>query len=242
MPADLIIYAVVAAGLVLWLKGTIGTRQEGDDTSKPAKLPNLDTIAPLDNEVPKLALDQKLSPKQQIQDIAEDKSGILAIEDERAENGLLSIMAADKTFDLKFFLNAVQDAFVLIVESFAEGDKDILEDMLEPSVYKAFESAIDDRSGRGEVAETQIQSIIEAHIIEARMDKKTALITVRFLADETTVVKNTEGEIIEGHPERSSRMKDIWTFGRDIKSRDPRWFVYETRGDFEGDNDQIPNA
>ena len=57
-----------------------------------------------------------------------------------------------------------------------------------------------------------------------------------------SVTRDSDGEIISGHPDRATDMHDIWTFSRDLKSRDPRWFVTETRGDFEGDNETIPNS
>ena len=69
-----------------------------------------------------------------------------------------------------------------------------------------------------------------------------ANITVRFTADEVSVTRDSAGEIIDGHPEKLTAMRDVWTFSRDTKSRDPRWLVIETRGDFEDDNKILPNT
>ncbi len=241
MPADLIIYALVAAGLALWLRGTLGTRQEGDEPAKPP--------APLtDIDQPKaktadalLATKTALKPEDQLQALIEDDTGITGI-DESAQDGIIAIISADKSMALKSFIANAQDAFVYVVESFADGDRDALSDMLIPSVYAAFESAITEREAAEQTAQTEIHSIIAAQIIEADLTGKTASITLRFVADETSVTRDKDGEIIAGHPEKTTRMTDIWTFSRDIKSRDPRWLVSETRGDFDGDNDTIPNA
>src|SRR5690606_39836599 len=56
-----------------------------------------------------------------------------------------------------------------------------------------------------------------------------AYITIRFIADETCVVRDKDGVILSGDPDRITEMNDIWTFVRDIKDRDPRWLVQETR-------------
>ena len=69
-----------------------------------------------------------------------------------------------------------------------------------------------------------------------------AYITVHFSAEETTVTRSEDGEIIAGNPDKVVEMQDIWTFGRDIKSKDPSWLLYETRGDFDEDNDRIPDT
>lgn len=242
MPADLIIYAIVAAGLVFWLRGTLGTRQEGDEPAKPPMpLPDIDAKAPAHDAPANAKAAVMPAPEDQLLDLIKDKSGAIGI-DKAAEEGVLEIIQADKTIDLKFFMTAAQDAFVYVVEAFADGDRETLKDMLAPPVYKAFDAAITAREEAGETAETEIHAFHETRIIEAALNGKTAKITLRFVADETGVTRDKDGTILSGHPEKTSRMTDIWTFSRTLKSRDPRWLVSETRGDFNDDNDVIPNA
>lgn len=243
MPADLIIYAIVAAGLVFWLRGTLGTRQEGDEKNNFLKnLPDLDGTVTQDKEIATLGLKNMNAAEDQMDLIKNDKTGVIGIDNPEAEKNLSAIINADKGFDLKFFLNAAQDVFVMVVEAFADGDREALEDLLATPVYQAFKTAIEDREARGETVTAEIQAIHQARIIEAKLDKKMAYITLRFVADEITVTRDENKNTISGHEEKTKRMTDIWTFGRDLKSRDPRWFVYETRGDFDGDNDFVPNS
>jgi predicted lipid-binding transport protein (Tim44 family) len=63
-----------------------------------------------------------------------------------------------------------------------------------------------------------------------------------FVARETTVVRASDGDIISGHPDKISEMRDAWVFARDVKSRDPRWLLAETKGNIEDDNLMIPNT
>ena len=239
MPADLILYALIAAGLVVWLRGTLGTRQEGDEPAKPpmplpdieeasanapAAIKDMGVVEPVDDPVAALA-----------------KSDIVDVKDD-AKEGLQAILAKDPAFDLKFFTEAVQDAFVMIIEAFADGDRDALGDMLTGPVYKAFDADIQAREDKGTSVKAEIHAIKEAHIIEARLNGKQALITLRFVAEESRVVSNADGEVMSGDAAKTHKMVDIWTFSRTLKSNDPRWLLSETRGDFEDDNDFVPNA
>jgi predicted lipid-binding transport protein (Tim44 family) len=82
-------------------------------------------------------------------------------------------------------------------------------------------------------------------IVDAGIEKKkTAFVTVRFTADETYVIENAEGDIIAGHPDRVTEMTDKWTFTRDVKSSDPRWFLSKTEDDEieEDGKTPIPDA
>jgi predicted lipid-binding transport protein (Tim44 family) len=241
--ADIFVYAIIAAGLVLWLRNILGTRH-GDERERPnpyltpqdgsARAP---VMAGLPGEEPVLA-----GPEDYIARFAADRNGVFSIENKTAEAGLLDILKSDRDFDIKHFFDGAQEAFAIIVEAFAAGDRDTLKDLLAPSVYESFARALQAREMNGEKQETEIHAVNKAEILAAHIKAKTAYITVRFTADETSVTRDRHGEITVGHPEKITKMRDVWVFGRALKSRDPRWLVYETRGDFDGDNDLIPDT
>lgn len=242
MTGELLLYALVAGGLVFWLRNILGTKHgeerdqsEGIMSALSGEDTPAESSASVDNS-------SAFSGEEQIQDLLHKKEGTLSIESKAAETGLLDISDLDKAFDVKFFLEAAQDVFVMVVEGFGKGDRELLQDLLAEDVYSAFEGAITAREKSGEVLENEIHAINRAEIIEAELDNKDAKITVRFIADEISVTRDKKDEIIAGHPERTTIMRDIWVFSRNIKSRDPRWLVVETRGDFEGDNETIPNS
>jgi predicted lipid-binding transport protein (Tim44 family) len=240
MAPDLIIYALVAAGLVLWLRNVIGTRH-GDERERP----NPFAVQPeaTDQRRPHLDGESKpQSPQERIMALVANPTSVMSVENKTAENGLIDISRMDKTFDINFFLDGAQEAFVMIVEAFAKEDRETLRDLLEPQVYAAFDSAITLRERNGETMTTEILAVRKAEVIEAKLEGRIAYITVRFQADEITLTKDKDENIISGHAEKVIPMRDIWSFSRDIRGRDPRWLVHETRGDFDGDNDQIPNA
>lgn len=238
MPADLFVYALVAAGLVFWLRSVLGTRH-GEERERPPYLSPEKSDMSSENAA---APEQVMGPEEQIMALAEKPRDNYGVDNKTAENALIEIARADKAFDIEFFLEGCQDAFALIVESFAEGDRETLKPLLSEEVYTAFEAAITEREARKETQMTEIHAIRKAMITAARLEGKMAFITVKFTADETSVTRDELGEMIAGNPNRTTQMNDIWTFGRDIKSKDPSWLVFETRGDIQDDNDLVPDT
>lgn len=239
MPADLIVYALVAAGLIVWLRSILGTRH-GDEPERPT--PYLKPDAPAGRLELAGPDRNKVGPEERIAELAKTPKGNVSIANTAAQQGLMDIARADRTFDVDHFAQGAQDAFVYIVESFADGDRDTLRDLLSPPVFSAFDEAIAARQKAGETLHAEINAINKAEIVAASLEGRFSKITVRFLAEEITYTKNALGDVIEGHPERITQMRDLWTFSRETKSRDPRWLVVATLIDTESDNDTLPNS
>jgi predicted lipid-binding transport protein (Tim44 family) len=241
VPADLIVYALVAAGLIFWLRSILGTKS-GDEPSRPPYLQPEKIKQDTPGGPSYAAGDQGPSAEERIIALAERPARNLSVENKSAETGLLEISRIDRSFDINRFLEGAQDAFAMIVEAFAAGERDTLRDLLADPVYKAFEGVIAGREERGEKAQTEIHAIRKAEVLEARVQNKTAFITVRFTAEETGATRDAAGEIISGHPEKLTLMRDVWTFGRKLNTKDPRWLVYETRDDQGDEPNSIPNS
>ena len=236
MPTDVLIYAIVAAGLVLWLRSILGTRH-GDERERPnpytpePRNPLGDSLSSFPTEKPVPA-----SPEERIVQLHQHPTNQVSIAGKMAEEGLVSISRLDKSFDVHHFIQGAQDAFIIIVEAFAAGDLETLKTLLAEPVYNSFEKAIEEREKKGESVSTEIHSIRHTEITDALLKDRMAYITVRFTADETCVIRDYEGEIVSGNPERITEMVDVWVFARELKSRDPRWLLVETRDDFEEDH------
>jgi predicted lipid-binding transport protein (Tim44 family) len=223
MPVDIIIYAVVAAVMVFWLRSVLGTRhgQERERANPFEEQPESKTKTPND---------KKSSPLSPI-DMESKTQNAMTVGNDKIDAGLVQIALADRHFNIDSFTENAKDAFSIIVTAFAEGDRNTLHDMCTDDVYKAFDSAIKERENAGETVTTEIHAIRNADITDAGMSKKTAFVTLRISADETYVVQDKNGEILAGHPDRVSDMTDKWTFSRDTKSNDPRWFLSKTEDD-----------
>jgi predicted lipid-binding transport protein (Tim44 family) len=95
-------------------------------------------------------------------------------------------------------------------------------------VYDGFETAINDRETKGEKAETRFVSIDKSDIIGADVKGKTAQVTVRFVSQLVSVTRDRDGNVIDGNPDKVTDVTDVWTFARDLGSRDPNWKLVAT--------------
>ena len=95
-------------------------------------------------------------------------------------------------------------------------------------VYDGFEAAIRERENKGETAETRFVSIDKSDITHADMRGKTAQVTLRFVSQLVSVTRDRGGNVIEGSPEKVTDVTDVWTFARDVTSRDPNWKLVAT--------------
>jgi predicted lipid-binding transport protein (Tim44 family) len=233
MPADILLYALIAAGLIFWLKSIIGTRDEDEDIGgRPLNDDEKDPFVSLADKLKKSEDSNVVPLSNQI-----GQGFVLPmntrIDSKTTENHLMKLTKDHDNFDFDHFISGVEYAFPMIIEAFAKGDKDVLKDLLADPVYQAFEGAIDDRESRGETVETEVKSIEKVDVLEAHEKDGWAFITVRFTARETCLIKDSEGEIISGDPERTTQMVDVWVFGKDLSSDGPEWFLCETRDDAE---------
>ena len=143
-------------------------------------------------------------------------------------SGLDAIVAADPSFDVKHFITGARAAYDMIVTAFAEGDRRQLRNLLSREVYDGFDAAITEREGRGETAETRFVSIDGSTIASAELRARTAQITIRFVSKLISATRERSGNVIEGNAEKVTDVTDVWTFARDISSRDPNWKVVAT--------------
>jgi len=142
--------------------------------------------------------------------------------------GLDAIAAEDKTFDAKHFVTGSRAAYEMIVLAFAEGDRRNLKNLLSREVYEGFDAAIREREAKGETVETRFVSIDKSEIAAAELRGRMAQITLRFLSQLISVTRDRSGAVIEGNPDKVTDVTDVWTFARDLASRDPNWKLVAT--------------
>jgi len=141
---------------------------------------------------------------------------------------LTALMRADSGFDPGQFLDGAKAAYEMIVLAFAEGDEAMLRQLLGDDVYEGFERAIRERETRGEKVESSLVGIDKADIIESEVKNRTAYVTVKFVSELISVTRDADGEVVEGDPKKVREVTDIWTFARDIASKNPNWKLVAT--------------
>ena len=116
----------------------------------------------------------------------------------------------------------------MIVTAYAEGDRRALKNLLSRDVYEGFEAAIRERETKGETVETRFVSIDRSDITGAELRGQTAQVTVRFVSQLVSVTRDRDGAVIDGNPDKVTDVTDVWTFARDVTSRDPNWKLVAT--------------
>jgi predicted lipid-binding transport protein (Tim44 family) len=145
-----------------------------------------------------------------------------------AAAGIRAIVAADPNFDVARFIEGAQAAYRMVLEAFWKGDREELGLLANDEVRKAFETAIDEREAAGQTLDNRLVAIERAAIEDARLEGKVAEIEIRFDAFIASVTRDKDGELIGGSMSDAVPTNDVWTFQRDLKSRDPNWRLVET--------------
>jgi len=225
---DIILFALIAVFLVLRLRNSLG-RRNGEEKQGPTDVfgrrSHEDDSKGATNGAPQPTDNVYRLPDA---DKVVGKDDATVAVDSSAFSVLQQIQKADPDFTQQDFLNGARMAFEMIVEYFAKGDKDGLNPLLSAEVYKNFAAAIDARAEKGEREETTLVGIKSATIHDASLEGRTAYITIKFVSEEVSVILNNEGDVISGDPNQVVEAEDLWTFARNIESRDPNWQLVAT--------------
>ena len=145
--------------------------------------------------------------------------------------GLRAIKDADPTFDPKNFVEGARLAYEMIVMAYADGDRKTLKNLLSREVYDGFVQAISEREARSEKVQSSFVGIDKAEIVAAEMKGTEAHVTLRIVSELISATRDKSGAIIDGDPETVAEVKDVWTFARDTRSRDPNWKLVATEAE-----------
>lgn len=220
---DIIILLVVVVLIFQKLKTLLGTRPDMEERNiaetKATKL--IDIInKELEQTEEKLSEIKKEETKNQ-QATTEEKTELS--ETDKA----LSLIP---NFNKENFINSAKKAFELIVTSFSKGDVKTLEMLVNLKLFKKFQEVINQRQNDGITSETDFIGFDSAEITHAEITKNDiAKITVKFISEQVNLLRNKEGEVIEGDEQYIQNITDVWTFERALTSTSPNWLLASTK-------------
>ncbi len=151
--------------------------------------------------------------------------------DSAINKGLRAIKDADVSFGPNNFLDGAKMAYEMIVMAFADGDRKTLKNLLSRDVYDGFVDAISGREERDEKVQSSFVGISKADIVGAELKDGEAHVTIRIVSELISATLDKSGEVIDGDPETVAEVKDVWTFARDARSRDPNWKLVATEAE-----------
>ncbi len=143
---------------------------------------------------------------------------------------LAEMKRVDRSFSVSEFVAGARQAYEMILMAFEEGDIKLLESLLAPDIYDSFSKVILEREEKGYQVEATFIGVREISLKSARFDaeEKEGEITMRFVGELTSVVKDSAGNVVEGSPSEIRRQTNIWTFARLMGTDNPNWLLVAT--------------
>ncbi len=143
---------------------------------------------------------------------------------------LAAMKQADPAFNVRDFLDGSRGAYEMILAAFEKGEIEEVRGFLSDEVAETFDQVIADRKARGLSIQAEILGVRETSLRGATFDAddNEAQLTVRYLAEMTSVVRDADDAVVEGSPTAVKRQRDVWTFARQMGSDDPNWTLVAT--------------
>jgi predicted lipid-binding transport protein (Tim44 family) len=213
---QLLVLAAIALFLVFRLRSVLGTRTGFEK-------PQVDATP----EAGRVRRDFEViegGPDRDITDHVEDGTD--------SAKALAAMKLAEPGFDVSEFVGGARQAYEMILMAFENGDLSPVEPFLSEEVYEAFLAVIAEREDKGLRVEASFIGVRDTTLTEAAFDRDTdeGEITIKFVGELTSVVRDGEGEIVEGDPNAIRKQRDVWTFARKMGVGDPNWKLVATGG------------
>lgn len=212
---QLLVLAGIAVFLILRLRSVLGTREgfekppvSGQVGNRSSRRPEFDVI--------------EGGPDHDITDHVEDGSN--------SAKALAAMKMAEPGFHVSTFLEGSRAAYEMILMAFESGDLADVQNFISEEIMETFQSVIDLRAEQNLIVEANFVGVREITLKEAEFDRSSSVgeVTVKFVGELTSVVKNADGEVVEGDPTEIKRQKDVWTFARIMGADNPNWQLVAT--------------
>lgn len=216
---DIIILLVVVVLVFSKLKSLLGTRPDNFEQRKISD----ENAAKIFDMIVKEAEKNAAAEARNM-----EKEEVQVPEEELSE--IDKVLAKIPGFNREKFLTGAERAFEIIISAFSKGDVETLEMLVSKSLLKKFQEIIEKRKAEGITSETDFIGFDDVEITNAKISKsEVAKITVRFVSEQVNILKNKDGEVIEGDENFIQNIIDSWTFERALTSTNPNWLLVSTK-------------
>ncbi|MBO5039154.1 MAG: Tim44 domain-containing protein [Alphaproteobacteria bacterium] len=174
-------------------------------------------------------------PKEQFEKLyKEPKKNVVAEGGESVDLSKLSPLDRELTripnFNKALFIKGAQKAFEMILSAFSKGDAGTLSKLVNGELLKKFEKIINERKEQGMTAETDLIGFVETEIESVKfVDEDSVNLVVKFVSEQVNLLKNAEGEVIEGDENYVQKISDVWTFEKSLNPRVNSWLLCSTK-------------
>lgn len=215
--ADIIFFAVVAVYLGLKLFSVLGKKNEQDSKIEIRKA----SIAMPEFQVERESAQQKAAVVQAEKNKLENFTFL----DENAKNGVKEIIEKDPSFALESFVEGAKMALEMLFKAFSTGDKKTLKQLLADDIYPGLEKQLDEHTNQNLVHIKSLVAIENVEIASASVAGSRAKIGLKFLTEQISVTKDSNGNIVSGNPKAIETVEDFVEFERNTRSSNPNWSI-----------------
>ena len=220
---DIIIFALIAAFVVSRLFKVLGDTKYDREQSEETKKFYEEFRNDMQNDI---------SSKKQIIQQIDIASAYEASLDANHRHVFEENRKYHPTFTADEFLEGAKSAFEMILKAFSSHDKETLQYLLSNDVYEDFAAEIDRREQAGQTHEVTLVALDDVQIVNATLEKSIATVEVQFVSEQVNLIKDLKTkELLSGNPSKVVSIEDVWTFSKNIKSKDNVWKVIATGAD-----------
>ncbi|MBS8224889.1 Tim44/TimA family putative adaptor protein [Vannielia litorea] len=213
---QLLVLAGVAIFLILRLRSVLGTREGFEKPQAPQPGPSRSR--------------EKSRHEFEVIEGGVDRDITDHVSEGPAADALATMKTVEPGFSVGEFLHGARGAYEMILMAFERGELDGVKPFLGQDVAESFEDVVKMRAENGVTVEASFIGVRETALKEASYDEESAEaeITVKFIGEITSVVRDAAGDIVEGDPNAVKRQRDVWTFARRMGTGDPNWKLVAT--------------
>ena len=207
---ELLLLCAVAAVVLYRLKSILGTRTGFEGTPSTMARQSDDRVP---TAIPSEPEEEEDAPAPEV-----------------GSDTLAQIRAAEPGFSLDEFLDGARGAYEMILMAYEEGDRKTLQSLLAPDVFDAFRQGIEQREAAGLRVDARFIGVRDARVEQIEFDPVSGIadVTIRFIGELITAVRDSENRVVEGDPNEIRRQSDLWTFSREMGASDPNWLLTAT--------------
>ena len=201
--ADLIFLFVLVAFLAVRLYGVFGKGEDGKNVRvilKPVNKNDGDAV----NNVVQIVKAQE----------AVDKNAALKDEAE---------------FNKEMFLQGARKVFELILQAFSKGELSQIRELVNQKVYEAFDSALAERKEKNMTSEVDFICFDKSEIKDVKFLKNSIKVVVEFVSEQVNLLRNAQGEVVQGDENFVQKITDVWTFERMVNAKNNNWVLVSTK-------------
>lgn len=139
-------------------------------------------------------------------------------------------LAKIPNFNKSVFIKGAQKAFEMILSAFSKGDAKTLAALVDKNLLVKFEDVIKERKSQGMTAETDLIGFVETEVESVKfVDDNKVCLVVKFVSEQVNLLKNSEGEVVEGDENYVQKIYDTWTFEKSLNPRINNWLLCSTK-------------